>query len=491
MSKEAVVAPSDETRDSLRHGVLGLFDSVIMGIAGSAPGYSIAGTATVLFVTVLYGGAAALLYCGLCMFGIVFAFSYLSRDDSHAGAAYSWVRRAIHPVLGYLSGWALVVSALLFMVIATFPDGGSVINIFTSSVPSKFVTTVIGALFFLLMVGAVAAGVTVTVKVQIIMSTIEVALLVLFAALALFHAHHVTSFSWSWFSWSIFHHKGSGTFAAGALIAAFFYWGWDVTANLNEETKEPKSTSGMGGVIGVIVVFLLFEVFTVATNLVLTPAQLQNPNNSSDILAVLGQAVWHGWGGKLLILSVVLSTVATLETTLIQVTRTLFTMGRDNTLPRALGRIDQKRKTPVVATATAAVFSLLLFVGSSYVGSVYTILSDGVTAIGLQICIYYGLAGFSVVILYRRQLFKSIGNFIFMGLWPLIGAVFMCYVLENQINSLRSTNPKALWIGLGTMALGLIPLFYYWAKGNPYFTMPDKLDRHAQLIEIKQMEELL
>jgi amino acid transporter len=491
MSDAANVVGTPAEENGLRHGVLGLFDSVIMGVAGSAPGYSIAGTTTVLFVTVLYGGAAALLYCGIFMFGIVFAFSYLSRDDSHAGAAYSWVRRALHPVLGYLSGWALIVSALLFMVIATFPAGGSVISIFTSATPGKTLTTVIGAVFFMLMVGAVAAGVTVTVKVQIIMSTIEVALLVIFAALALFHAHHVTSFSWHWFSPSVFHDKGSGTFAAGALTAAFFYWGWDVTANLNEETKAPPTTSGLGGVIGVVIVFLLFEVFTVATNLVLTPAQLTDPNNSSNILAVLGQAVWRGWGGKLLILSVLLSTVATLETTLIQVTRTLFTMGRDHTLPKGLGRIDKVRKTPVVATATVAVLSLLMFIGSSYVGSVYTILSDGVTAIGLQICIYYGLAGLSVVILYRRQLFRSVGNFIFMGLWPFVGAVFMGYVLENQVNYLRTSNPKALWIGLGAMALGLIPLIYYWSRGNPYFKMPSKLDRHAQLIEFEQMEELL
>jgi amino acid transporter len=491
MSDAANVVGTPAEENGLRHGVLGLFDSVIMGVAGSAPGYSIAGTTTVLFVTVLYGGAAALLYCGIFMFGIVFAFSYLSRDDSHAGAAYSWVRRALHPVLGYLSGWALIVSALLFMVIATFPAGGSVISIFTSATPGKTLTTLIGAVFFMLMVGAVAAGVTVTVKVQIIMPTIEVALLVIFAALALFHAHHVTSFSWHWFSPSVFHDKGSGTFAAGALTAAFFYWGWDVTANLNEETKAPPTTSGLGGVIGVVIVFLLFEVFTVATNLVLTPAQLTDPNNSSNILAVLGQAVWRGWGGKLLILSVLLSTVATLETTLIQVTRTLFTMGRDHTLPKGLGRIDKVRKTPVVATATVAVLSLLMFIGSSYVGSVYTILSDGVTAIGLQICIYYGLAGLSVVILYRRQLFKSVGNFIFMGLWPFVGAVFMGYVLENQVNYLRTSNPKALWIGLGAMALGLIPLIYYWSRGNPYFKMPSKLDRHAQLIEFEQMEELL
>jgi amino acid transporter len=476
---------------SLKAGVLGLFDSVIMGIAGSAPGYSIAGTATVLFVTVYYGGAAALLYCGIFMFGIVFAFSYLSRDDSHAGAAYSWVRRAIHPILGYLSGWALVVSALVFMVIATFPAGGSVINIFTNATPSKLVTTIIGAVFFMCMVAAVAAGVTVTVKVQIIMSSIEVLLLVLFAGLALFHAPHVHAFTWSWFSPSVFHAKGSGTFAAGALVAAFFYWGWDVTANLNEETKKPPTTSGLGGVIGVIIVFLLFEVFTVATNMVLKASVLENPKNSTDILAVLGQAVWRGWGGKLLILSVVLSTVATLETTLIQVTRTLFTMGRDNTLPKALGMIHPTRKTPVIATATAAVFSLLLFVASSSLGSIYNILNDGVTAIGLQICIYYGLAGFSVVILYRRQLFKSVGNLIFMGIWPFVGAVFMMYVLVNQINSLSSSNVTALYIGLGAMALGFIPLIWYWAKGNPYFKMPDKIDRHAQLIELAEMQQNL
>ena len=218
MSDVADVGGDVVEEHGLRHGVLGLFDSIIMGIAGSAPAYSIAGTTTVLFVTVLYGGAAALLYCGIFMFGIVFAFSYLSRDDSHAGAAYSWVRRALHPILGYLSGWALIVSALIFMVIATFPAGGSVISIFSSAPPSKTVPTIIGAVFFLLMVGAVAAGVTVTVTVQIIMSTIEVALLVLFAALALFHAHHVTSFSWHWFAPSVFHHAGSGTFAAGALI---------------------------------------------------------------------------------------------------------------------------------------------------------------------------------------------------------------------------------------------------------------------------------
>ena len=41
------------------------------------------------------------------------------------------------------------------------------------------------------------------------------------------------------------------------------------------------------------------------------------------------------------------------------------------------------------------------------------------------------------------------------------------------------------------MALGFIPMGYYWMKGNVYFKMPSKLDRQAQLMELQQMDQLL
>ena len=380
----------------------------------------------------------------------------------------------------------MVVSALIFMVIATFPAGSSVLSLFSDSLASnKALVTIFGAIFFLLMVGAVAAGVTVTVRVQIIMSVVEVFFLVLFAVLAIVNTHHVTSFSWHWFSPTVFSglSHGDAPFVAGALLAAFYYWGWDVTANLNEETKNAHKTSGLGGLLGAFIVFLLFEVFTVATNLVLTPAQLTSDKNAADILAVLVQTVAYGWFGKLIVVAVLLSTVATLETTLIQVTRTLFAMGRDVTIPARFGEVHPIRKTPLFATFFVAVMSVLLYVGSNYVGSISTILNDGYSAIGLQICIYYALAGLAVVILYRRQLFKSVGNFLFMGLWPLLGAIFMGYIFAQVIPGLDSTT---LLIGLGFMALGLIPMAYYWAKGAKYFQMPSKEDRHAVLEEFEQ-----
>jgi amino acid transporter len=477
------VFDSASPEHALKAGVLGLFDSVIMGIAGVAPAYSIAASTGALIAAVALGGAAALLYCGIAMFGIVFAFSYLGRVETNSGAAYSWVRRALHPLLGFLSGWALIVSALIFMVIATVPAGANVLGLFSASAANNTVdVTLVGCVFFLSMVCAVAAGVTITVTVQIVMSCIELALLVLFAFLAIFHAHHVHAFTWHWFSPGIFH--GQNGFIAGALVAAFYYWGWDVTANLNEETKGAKKTPGLGAIIGILVVFVLFEVFTIATNMVLTSGQINH--NEADVLSVLGQEVWRGTGGKFIVLAVVLSTIATLETTLIQVTRTMFSMGRDNTLPKAFGTVNQKRKTPIFATAVVCGISLLLFVFGQFIGSVSNILTDGIDAIGLQICIYYCLAGIAVVVLFRQQLLKSATNFFFMGLWPLVGALFMGYMFYKSIPNLWDSNPATVYIGLGAMALGLIPMFIYWAKGVPYFKMPAKEDRVAVIQEFEQ-----
>ena len=457
-----------------------------MGLAGSAPAYSIAATTALLFGAVGFGGPAALLYCGFFMFGIVFAFKFLSQDETSAGAAYSWVRRALHPIIGYLSGWSLIVSSLIFSVIATLPAGANVLGLFSSSWASnKALVTMFGVLFFLAMVATVAAGVTVTVKVQIIMTCVEVAFLVLFALLAILHTHHVTSFSWHWFAPSIF--QGSGGFKgfiAGALLAAFYFWGWDVTANLNEETKAAKKTSGIGGIVGTVIVFSLYELFTIASNLVLTPAQMTDSKNAADILSILGQTVWHGTGGKLIVVAVVLSTVATLETQLIQLTRTLFVMGRDHTMPKAFSKVHKTRKSPVAATLFVTITVLVLFIGSQYIGSIGTIMSDGYSAIGLQICFYYGAAGLAVVILYRRQLFKKFSNFLFMGLWPLLGAIFMIFVFIKVIPTLNTTTK---WIGLGAIGFGVFPMLYFWfVAKSKYFEMPSKEDRHAVLEEFEE-----
>jgi amino acid transporter len=450
----------------LRQGALSGFDSVIMAVAGSAPAYSIAATTAVIIGAVGLASPAALLYSAIPMLGIAWAFNYLGRADVNAGAAYSWVGRALHPALGFFSGWAVVVSATIFMVAGSLPAGQLTLSLFSEDLANNTaLATTVGALWFLLMVGLVVAGVTVTAKAQWIMTGLEVTLLLVFAIIGLARLGGDPAgadFSWSWFSLSGF---GSlGGFAGGALIAAFYFWGWDVTANLNEETEGRGRRAGLGGLVGVLLVFVLFELFTVLTNMLLTPAEIEG--NAGNVLARLGDVILPGPGGKLLIIAVMLSTIATLETTLIQVSRSLFAMGRDNTLPKAFGRVHPIRQTPAFATGVVAVVSLVLFAVSNFLGSVADVLSAAISALGLQISIYYGLAALAVVFAYRRVLFRSVSNLIFIGLWPLLGAVFMFWVLIESLPTLDATTKV---VGLGAMALGLIPLVWYWAKGVGYY----------------------
>ena len=465
--------------NKLAPNVLGLFESAVMGVAGSAPAYSIAASTALLVGAVGLAGPAALLYCGIAMFGIVFAFNYLGRTESNSGATYAWVRRGLHPALGYIAGWSLLMCSSIFMVAATLPAGSSFLGLFSEKLSnSKGWVTLFGTFFFLLMVAAVAFGVTITAKVQVIMSTIEVGLLALFAILAIFHGTKVHTFSWHWFSPTSF--GTSQKFFAGALVAAFYYWGWDVTANLNEETKGSHKTPGQGAIIGMLITFLLFEVFTIGSNMVLSDKDITD--NSANILGVLGQKVWPGTPGKLIVVAVLLSTVATLETQLIQVTRTMFSMGRDGTLARSFGKVHKKYKTPVFATLTITFVGIGLFVGSQFIGSLGTIMTDAIAAIGVQISIYYALAGYSVVVLFRKMIFKSFKNFILMGLWPLIGALFMTIMFIKVIPTLDNVTKI---VGFGTIALGLIPMLWYWSRGHIYFKMPTKAERIAVLHEVE------
>ncbi|WP_033821161.1 APC family permease [Kitasatospora sp. MBT63] len=461
---------TSQGRSGLRSNVLGTFDTIVMAVAGSAPAYSLAATTATLAGAAGLYSPAALLWCAIPMLGIAWAFKYLGRIDVNAGASYSWVGRALHPSLGFMSGWALVVSATLFMVAGSLPAGSYTLSLFSPDLAENTaLATTVGAGWFLVMAALVLMGARITAHAQWIMTGIEVLILIVFGVAALIHGGTAAVFDWSWI-WGFGNFGGVSGFAASALIAAFYFWGWDVTANLSEETTNSRRNAGLGGLLGVVTAFAIFEIITISVNLIITQDDIQA--NSGTLLSDLGEAVWPGWGGKVLVVAVVLSTIATLETTLIQVSRSLFAMGRDRTVPAVFGKSHLRWQTPWVALAAVSVVSLLLFVGSNALGSVNTILTAAVNAIGLQIAFYYALAGLAVVVAYRRLLLKSLSNAVFIGLWPLAGALFMAFVF---VQALFDFTALQLGLGLGTLALGLIPMAWYWMKGSSYYR-PARLD---------------
>lgn len=92
-----------------------------------------------------------------------------------------------------------------------------------------------------MMLLVVLGGARLTVRAQLVMSGVEMLILIGFVVAAVLHRGRAAAFDWSWFGLGQF--DGTQGFAAGALIAAFYYWGWDVTSNLSEETRNSRRTA--------------------------------------------------------------------------------------------------------------------------------------------------------------------------------------------------------------------------------------------------------
>jgi amino acid transporter len=443
------------TKHTLASNTLGLGESIIMGIAGTAPAFSAAATTATLVLAVGVLAPASLLYCGLIMFGVTLAYKQLNSADPNAGASYAWVEKAFGPVLGFLAGWSLLVASALFMVGGTIPAATATLGLFAPQLAtSPLIVALVAAAWLLIVSAVVLKGIQVASYLQVVLTGIEVVILVIIIGTALFRTggHFAHGFSWSWLSPAAFTPQ---LFATGALTAVFFFWGWDVTVNLNEETRDAGSTPGLGAVLSMIAAVLLFVGFALAVLLVLTDAEVAHAG-TNVVLAVSEKIFPKPWS-YMAVIAVLLSTIGTLETSFLQFTRTMYAKGRGGALHPRYARLHKNWQTPWVAGAVLTVFGLVLLSLSSFLPSVNQIMKDAVNAIGFQAAFYYGLASFACAWGAGRAALKSPGKMILLVLWPLASALFLTFV---AIYSIPTFDLVTNVIGLGGIAIGLVPLFH-------------------------------
>lgn len=439
--------------EGLRADALGGLDAIVLGMAGSAPAYSIATTTAALVAAVGTAGPAALLACGIPMIGIALAYRDLGARLPHAGAAYAWVGRALGPVPGYLAGWALVLAATLFMAAGSLPAGSVTLSLVAPALADDTtLVTAVGAAWFALMAVLVVVGARRTARVQWAMSGLELLLLCAFGLLGAWRALSGArlAFSWRWLIPAAL--PGPGSLASGVLVAAFSYWGWDVTANLGEETRRPRHIPGAAGLGAMVAAMCLFVAYALLVDLFL-PARVVGAN-AGDVLLALGRELWPGAGGGLMVLAVLMSTVATLATTLLQASRTLYAMGRDGAMPAALAAVHPRWRTPWTATAAVAAAALALFVASDLIGSVGAAISAALAAISLLIVVYYSLAAAAAVVEYRRRPVGGASGWLRGALWPALGGAFM---LACGVEDVTQLSPAAVAVGVGALLVGLAP----------------------------------
>ncbi|ARF59909.1 APC family permease [Streptomyces gilvosporeus] len=432
------------TDKGLRGGALGLFSSTVIGLASTAPAYSMAATLGVIVAVVGLQSPVVIVLAFIPMFLIAYGYKGLNQVDPDCGTTFTWAARAFGPHTGWLGGWGIVAADIIVMANLAQIAGQYGFQLIGAQglAHSTLWTMVAGVVWIALMTWICYIGIEVSANLQKVLLTVEVVMLLVLAVTALVKVYSGTApgpstpVAWAWFDPTRI--RSLDVFTTGILTTVFIYWGWDSCVSVNEETADRTRTPGRAAVMSTVILLCVYL-------LVATSAQsfagagrtgigLANPANSADVLSNLGTEVFgSGAGGqaltKLLILMVLTSAAASTQTTILPTARTTLSMATFKALPAHFARVHPRFLTPTWSTVGMGLVSIVFFVLLSRVSE--NLLADSIGSVGLMIAFYYGLTGFACVWYFRKVLLRSPRALWTKGIMPGLGGVMLLGFFVN------------------------------------------------------------
>ncbi|MGA8115701.1 MAG: APC family permease [Actinocatenispora sp.] len=469
----------------LKVGALGLLSTIVIGVASTAPAYSLAATLGSISGAVSFRSPIIMILAFVPMLFIAFAYRALNEAEPDCGTSFTWVMRAFGRHTGWITGWVIVAADVIVMANLAQIAGQYGFLLFNLDGLASSIgwSTLAGCIWILLMTWISWRGIELSARTQVILLACELGVLFIFsvAALVKVYAGNAGALaihpSWSWFSPS---GLTSAAFAAGFLGGLFIYWGWDTAAAVNEETKDSARTPGLAAVLSTLLLLLTYVVVTVAAQAFAGTGTkgigLANPEHTDDVLSSIGNAVLGGGWGKLLIIAVLSSAAASTQTTILPTARTTLSMAAGRALPRVFGKMS-KHKTPSVSTWAMGIVSILFFAGLAFYNE-GNLLFDLILSIGLLIAFYYGLTGFASAWYFRKELRHSQKALWLKGILPLLGGIILLVAFVKSAIDMYDpdssyTHPFGIGgqfvVGIGSIVLGLILMIIYNIVRPAYF----------------------
>jgi amino acid transporter len=494
-------AGTDASDKGLKRDAIGFLSNIVIGVASTAPAYSLA--ATLGFVVAVAGvgvrAPAVLIVSFIPMLLIAFGYRYLNRADPDAGTTFAWVTRAMGPYLGWINGWVIVAADVIVMATLAQIAGKYTYLLvgWNSAANSNGAQIAMAVVWIVLMTWICFRGIELSALTQQILLAAEIVILAIFAVVCLVKVYggtagaaaikpHLTWFNPFAMGWS--------ALVDGLLLGMFIYWGWDTGVTVNEESEASAEGPGRAAVLSTILLVLIYVIVATAAQAYAGTKFLSN--NSDDVLSVLGKGVFGSPLDKLLILAVLTSSAASTQTTILPTARTTFSMARQRALWPAFGRIHQRYRTPGFSTLWMGAVSIAWTVLVMALNPAQNVLGDSITALGFLILFYYGFTGIACVIYFRRELWASARNLILAGIVPLAGGLIMAAVFVKAFHDYSQSGagyakPIAgiqvpIAIGIGAILVGVvieilvIPAFRDFFRRRPEAAARGTLERPVE-----------
>lgn len=466
----------------LKHGALGFVSNVVIGVASTAPAYSLA--ATVGFLVLISGvgthSPAVVVVSFIPLFLIAGAYNALNRLEPDCGTTFAWTTRALGPSVGWVVGWATIFSYIIANASQAQIAGSYGFQLFglNRMANSKWDVIVLGIVFIVLLTWICWRGIEISARTQRALLAFELSILVVFGVVALVKAYtghpagsaHV---SLDWFNPFKMSFKA---LIDGLLLGVFLYWGWDTGVSVNEESENSAHGPGRSAVVSTLILIAIYLLVTVAAQAYAGTRYLGN--HSSDIFA---GAISRGVLGSLHVLltvAVLTSATAATQTTILPAARQALSMGRRGAIPGTFAEIHPRNRVPARATIWAGALSLIWFVLISILSS--NVLADCIAGLGFLVCMYYGSAGLSCAVIYRHRARSSLRDLMTLIVMPIVGAACLLGVLGYGLyyygQAGNDSSPPFLglgvpdWVAIIGVGSGIILMLVQRRRAPGFFT---------------------
>ncbi|MGH8395743.1 MAG: APC family permease, partial [Pseudomonas sp.] len=330
---------------------LSLGSVVLFGIAYMTP-IIVLGTFGILAQSTAGMVPAAYLAALVAMFFTAMSYGRMASAFPVAGSAYSYVRKAISPKLGFIAGWAVLLD-YLFLPMAIWLIGAAYLHSAFPAVPQwVWVLAFIGVTSVINIIGLKLAN-----GINALLMLVQFLVLVAFVALCI---HYIGGDASKplWTITPFFNGQMQmPLIMSGAAIACYSFLGFDAVSTLTEETRDPRRTIPRAIMLITLIGGLIFVGVSYFV-------QIAHPSFEFTDVDSAAYEIARNIGGDLFVsiflIGLIVGQFASGLSAQASGSRLLFAMGRDGVLPKSFfGTLHARFGTPVNSILLCAVVALL------------------------------------------------------------------------------------------------------------------------------------
>ncbi|MBV4520116.1 APC family permease [Pseudomonas sp. SWRI74] len=414
---------------------LSLGSVVLFGIAYMTP-IIVLGTFGILAQSTAGMVPAAYLAALVAMFFTAMSYGRMASAFPVAGSAYSYVRKAISPKLGFIAGWAVLLD-YLFLPMAIWLIGAAYLNSAFPAVPQWiWVLAFIGITSAINIVGLKLAN-----GINALLMLVQFLVLIAFVALCV----HYVGGDASTPLWSIKPFFNGDMqmplIMSGAAIACYSFLGFDAVSTLTEETRDPRRTIPRAIMLITLIGGLIFVGVSYFV-------QIAHPSFQFDSVDSAAYEIARNIGGDLFVsiflIGLIVGQFASGLSAQASGSRLLYAMGRDGVLPKSFfGTLHERFGTPINSILLCAVVALLAL--KLDVTTSTSFINFGAflafSLVNLSVIFHYWIGGEK----------KGLREFVLFLLFPFIG-------LAADLWLMVSLDHLAIYLGLSWLAIGVVYL---------------------------------